>query len=95
MIELDRGTVVLLKMARRVRLMLGNSVALWATDVVQMRDGSFWSVAHRRSDYFNHRPNIPLTVACQLNADSFEVAVQWVRDMERQYITRELSEWSA
>ncbi|MFE6226917.1 hypothetical protein [Streptomyces sp. NPDC057854] len=92
MIDLRTERVVLLKPVRRVRFEL-NDVALTAREVVEMSDGSVWSVAYRRADYWSHNPKAPLTVASQCRAtQTFAAHTNWIRGMEARFITRELPE---
>ncbi|MEV5913391.1 hypothetical protein AB0M00_31425 [Streptomyces chartreusis] len=92
MIDLSTDRRILLKPVRSVRFEL-RDVALTAREVVQMTDGSVWSVAHRRAEYWSHNPKAPLTVAFRFRASGeFVDAVEFIRAAERPFITRELPE---
>ncbi|WP_369272366.1 hypothetical protein AB5J55_22335 [Streptomyces sp. R11] len=88
--DLSTDRWILLKPARSVRFEL-RDVALTGREVVQMTDGSVWSVAHRRPDYWSHNPKAPLTVAFRTGGQ-FVDALEFIRNAERPYIVRELPE---
>ncbi|MFC8099461.1 hypothetical protein [Streptomyces sp. NPDC057363] len=93
--DLRTDKVILTKPVRRVEFEL-NDVALSGRAVVQMTDGTVWSVAHRRPDYWSYNPDAPLTVAFQFRkSTAFVDALEFIRNADRPYITRELPEVSA
>ncbi|MFC4501773.1 MULTISPECIES: hypothetical protein [Streptomyces] len=94
MIDLSTDRVVLLKAVRRKKFTLERDPALTTREVVQMTDGSVWSIAYRRPEYWYHNPRTPLAVAFRMRG-GFDDGVAFVRHMDAANITGEMAEVSA
>ncbi|MFI5865827.1 hypothetical protein [Streptomyces sp. NPDC051546] len=86
MIDSTTNKVVLNKAIRRVRFILGKSVALAAHDVALMDDGSVRIVAERRTGYASRIP----VVTSKFNRADFRQIVERSRRFEADYVTEEL-----
>ncbi|WP_030386541.1 hypothetical protein [Streptomyces sp. NRRL S-241] len=95
--DLNTDKVILRKVVRRKRFVLGGSVALAATSVAQMDDGSVRVITERRPGHFLPKSPCIVTYVSRINqgGDQFQEAAERIREFERQYITEELPEISA
>ncbi|MGW5773142.1 hypothetical protein ACWEVY_28820 [Streptomyces longwoodensis] len=93
MIDMGTEKVVLSKPVRRKTFVLGRSVALEATTAAVMEDGTLRIITKRRAAFFENRPlHITWQPGQWRGSEGFGELVQWLRDMERDYITEELPE---
>jgi hypothetical protein len=88
MIDLMTDRVILSKPAFTVAFDL-KSVALTRREVVQMDDGSVWTVAYRRPEYWDHNPSTPLVVGHRFGHRDFVGALEFIRSAEGDFITAE------
>lgn len=93
MIDLSTDRVILSKPVRCKTFILGKSVALLRTTAAVMDDGTLRVIAERKPDRY---PSGPLTVSWKpafwITKESFPELVEWLRNMEADYITAELPE---
>jgi hypothetical protein len=93
-IDLNTDKVILNKVIRRKRFILGKSVALAHTDVAVMDDGAVRFITLRRADFFLEGAPLLISFVARRSAegDNFPQAIQRCREMESQFITAELPE---
>ncbi|MFD4608252.1 hypothetical protein ACFWOT_09060 [Streptomyces sp. NPDC058440] len=93
MLDTWTNKVILAKPVRRKTFILGKSVALESTTAAVMDDGTLRVITQRRADYFEGKP---LTTSWKpgqwKGRESFPELVEWLRHMEADYTTAELSE---
>jgi hypothetical protein len=85
----ETGRVILSKVVRRKRFVLGKSSHLREQHVAQMDNGDVRVISVRNPELYDR------TVTSQRLSSSYETAVGLVRVMEAPYITAELSEVAA